>query len=119
MIIKLENEHGVIKINSEVIALIAGTTAVECYGLAGMAAVSAADEIAGMIMGENLGKGVKITTDEAGNVVVDLYVIVQFGTKISSVAQNIIEKVKAAVEDQTGLKVSMVNLNIEGVKAKA
>ena len=50
---------------------------------------------------------------------IDLFVIIQFGTKISVVAKNTIDSVKYQVETQTGLKVSTVNLNIEGIKVQS
>jgi uncharacterized alkaline shock family protein YloU len=56
---------------------------------------------------------------EEEGIAIDLYVIIQFGTKISVVAENIIEKVKYNVENQTGLKVLNVNLHIEGVRVQA
>lgn len=115
--LKVENEYGSIQINSEVIANIAGATAVECYGLVGMASKSATSGIVSLLKRENLSKGIKIHIEPEG-VTIDLYVIVQFGTKISEVANNIIERVIYNVENQTGTKVLKVNLNIEGVRVQ-
>jgi uncharacterized alkaline shock family protein YloU len=117
MSIKLENERGQIIISNEVIAIIAGAAAIECYGLVGMASRSAANGIVSVLKKENLLKGIKVYTEDE-NIIIDLHVIVQFGTKISVVAQNIIDKVKYGVEHQTGVKVSKVNLNIEGVRVQ-
>lgn len=117
MTIKVDNNYGAIYINNEVIATIAGAAAVECYGLVGMASRSASNGIVSLLKKENLSKGVKIKADENG-IIIDLFVIIQFGTKISVVAQNIIERVKYSVENQTGLKVLKVNLNIEGVRVQ-
>jgi uncharacterized alkaline shock family protein YloU len=60
---------------------------------------------------------VEVTSEDLG-IKINLFVIVQFGTKLSVVAENIIEKVKYNVETQTGLNVVEVNLNIEGVKVQ-
>jgi len=117
MSIKIENELGLINIDKEVIANIAGSSAVECYGLVGMASRSATSGIVNLLKKENLSKGVKIEEVDDG-IIIDLFVIIQFGTKISVVAENIIEKVKYNVENQTGIKVIKVNLNIEGVKVQ-
>lgn len=117
MTIKVDNEYGTIYINNEVISTIAGASAIECYGLVGMASKNATNGIVSLLKRENLSKGVSIKSTEEG-IVIDLYVIVQFGTRISVVAQNIIEKVKYNVENQTGLKVVNVNLNIEGVRVQ-
>ncbi|OPL08032.1 MAG: alkaline-shock protein [delta proteobacterium ML8_F1] len=117
MSIKIENDLGSINISKEVIANIAGSSAIECYGLVGMATRSASSGIVNLLKKENLSRGVKIEASDEG-LNIDLYVIIQFGTKISVVAENIIEKVKYNVENQTGLKVLKVNVNIEGVKVQ-
>ncbi len=117
MSIKVENDLGSININKDVIANIAGSSAIECYGLVGMAARSATSGIVNLLKKEHLNKGVKIEETDEG-LIIDLYVIIQFGTKISVVAENIIEKVRYNVEIQTGLKVKKVNVNIEGVKVQ-
>ncbi len=117
MSIIIENDLGSINISKDVIANIAGSSAIECYGLVGMATRSAKSGIVNLLKKENLSRGVKIEESEEG-LNIDLYVIIQFGTKISVVAENIIEKVKYNVENQTGLKVLKVNVNIEGVKVQ-
>ena len=117
MSIKINNEIGDITIKTEVIATIAAVSAMECYGLVGMTYKSAKSGIAKILKGEHLSKGVEVQVEENG-VRINLYVIVQFGTKLSVVAENIIEKVKYTVETQTGLNVIEVNLNIEGVKVQ-
>ena len=117
MSIKINNEVGEISIEYDVLATIAAMAAMECYGLVGMTYKSTRNGIAKILKGEHLSKGVEIRSAEEG-VVVDLYVIIQYGTKISVVAENIIEKVKYQVETQTGIKVNEVNLNIEGVRVQ-
>ena len=118
MTIRVENEIGTIDINSDVVATIAGASAIECYGLVGMASRSTTNGIVNLLKRENLSKGVNIKMEEEG-IAIDLYVIIQFGTKISVVAENIIEVVKYNVENQTGLKVLNVNLHIEGVRVQS
>lgn len=117
MSINVENDLGSINISKEVIANIAGSSAIECYGLVGMAARSATSGIVNLLKKENLSKGVKIEETDEG-LIINLYVIIQFGTKISVVAENIIEKVRYNVENQTGLKVKKVDVNIEGIKVQ-
>ncbi|MGX8797925.1 Asp23/Gls24 family envelope stress response protein [Fusibacter sp. JL298sf-3] len=117
MSIIINNTCGDIIIKNDVVATIAALSAMECYGLVGMTYKSATSGFAKLLKGEALSKGVEVVA-QADGVKIDLFVIVQFGTKISVVAENIIEKVKYAVETQTGLKVVEVNLNIEGVKVR-
>ncbi|QXM05873.1 Asp23/Gls24 family envelope stress response protein [Crassaminicella indica] len=113
----LVNELGNIFIDHEVLAFIAGTSAMECYGLVGMAKKSTASGIAELLKRENQSKGVKVRSGNDG-VIIDLFVIVEFGTRISAVAQNIIDKVKYNIEMMTGLKVKHVNVNIQGVRVE-
>ncbi len=117
MTIKIVNTLGDILIDENVIGKLAGVSAMECYGLVGMVSKNATSGLVKLLKNEKLNKGVEIKAYEEG-IIIDLYVIIQFGTKISVVAENIIEQVKFNVEKQTGLEVKKVNLNIEGVKTK-
>jgi len=117
MSIKIQNEIGEITVEHDVLASIAALAAMECYGLVGMTYKSARNGIAKMLKGEHLAKGVEVRSVDDG-VEIDLYVIIQYGTKISVVAENILEKVKYQVETQTGIAVKEVNLNIEGVRVQ-
>ncbi|MCR4401920.1 MAG: Asp23/Gls24 family envelope stress response protein [Firmicutes bacterium] len=111
----VSTELGQITISDEVIALVAGMAATECYGLVGMASRNIQDGIAELLGVENLSRGVevKLAGDE---VVIDLYIIVEYGTKITEVAQNVMDKVRYVVESMTGLKVARVNITVQGVR---
>ena len=112
---KIKTEFGDIYISEEVLASLAGLATIECYGLVGMASKNAKDGIVELLKRENLSKGVKVTA-EGEEIVIDLYIIVEFGTRISTVADNIISKVKYSLEKFTGLKVRRVNINVQGVR---
>lgn len=114
---KLTNEYGDINIEDSVLSSIAGIAAMECYGLVGMASRGAADGLVELLKREHLSKGVRVQT-EGENVIIDLFVIIQFGISISTVATNIIDKVKYAVEESTGLNVEKVNVNVQGVRVQ-
>jgi uncharacterized alkaline shock family protein YloU len=112
---RIDNELGSICINDDVLANIAGMATVECYGLVGMASRSSADGIVELLKKEHLSKGVKVYTEE-DKLIIDLYIVVEFGTKISAVAKNIIDKVRYSVETMTGIEVKKVNINVKGVR---
>lgn len=114
---QINNEYGTINISSDVIANIAGAAAVECYGLVGMANKSASSGIVSLLTGDQIGRGVNVHFEEDA-LIIDLFVIIQFGTKISVVAENIIKAVKYSVENQTGIPVKKVHLNIESVRVQ-
>lgn len=108
-------QYGEVNITDDVLATISGLAATECYGLVGMANKNAKDGLVELLKRENLAKGVKVTTD-GEYINVDLYIVVEFGTRISTIADNIISKVKYTVENMTGLKVKKVNINVQGVR---
>ena len=113
MAAKLENEYGVISIDREVIARIAGYAAIECYGIVGMAAKNVKDGLVQLLKLET--KGIKMRID-ANKVSIDLHIIVEYGTNISAIADNIISTVKYSVEEFTGVEVEDVNIFVDGVR---
>ncbi|BBI34520.1 Asp23/Gls24 family envelope stress response protein [Cohnella abietis] len=116
MPLQLVSENGKIDVADQVIAVIAGSAALDCYGLVGMASRKGfKDGIAELLGRENLSRGVEVR-HEGELVHLDLYVIVSYGTKISEVAHNIQSKVKYVLEEVVGLKVDIVNVNVQGVR---
>jgi len=113
----IKNSLGEIEISRDVIALLAGNAAMDCYGLVGMVSRKMSDGITELLGRENLGKGVEVQiTDDT--VVVDLYIIVQYGTKINEVASNVIEKVHFNLKDILGFDLTRVNVIVHGVRVK-
>lgn len=117
MAIFLKNELGSINIRKDVISQIAGASAIECYGLVGMVSFGHTGDIVRLLKRDQLSKGVKIEETEDG-VIITLGIVVQFSTKISVVAENIISQVKYNVERLAGVKVKQVNINIESVRVQ-
>jgi len=64
---------------------------------------------------ESLTKGIKMSVDQ-NKVSLDLHIIVEYGTNISAIADNIISTVKYSVEEYAGLKVEDVNIFVDGVR---
>jgi uncharacterized alkaline shock family protein YloU len=112
---ELTTPLGKIVIAEELLAMLAGYAAIECYGLVGMASRKFKDGIIELLGRDNLSRGVEIKL-EGEQLVVDLYIVVSYGTRIPQVAKNVMEKVQYTLESTTGLKVSQVNVNIQGVQ---
>lgn len=112
---KKVNALGELVIADEVIATLAGISAMECYGIVGMASKRATDGLVELLGRENLSRGVKVHTHD-DQITIDLYVIVEYGISIAAVARNIIETVKYNVENFTGMNVNRVNVMVEGVR---
>lgn len=109
------NELGNIHYSEEVLAKIVGLSTMECYGVVGMVSKNATEGLWELMRIENLSKGVKLNFDK-DKLIVELYVMVEYGTKISEIANNIIQKVRYSVENFTGLKVSSVTVNVQAVR---
>ncbi|THF73243.1 Asp23/Gls24 family envelope stress response protein [Cohnella fermenti] len=116
MPMQMANENGKIEIADQVLAVIAGSAAMDCFGLVGMASrKQLKDGIAELLGRENLSRGVEVRrTGE--QVHLDLFVIVSYGTKISEVAHNIQTKVKYVLDEIVGLRVDSVNVYVQGVR---
>ena len=112
---RIMNKLGEIQISSEVIAMYAGITAVECFGIVGMAAVSMKDGLVKLLKKNSLTHGVNVTVDN-NRITIDFHVIVVYGVSISAVADNLIENVKYKVEQFTGAPVEKINIYVEGVR---
>ncbi|WXR61653.1 Asp23/Gls24 family envelope stress response protein [Peptostreptococcaceae bacterium AGR-M142] len=112
---RINNEYGNIVIENDVVAKVASQAATECYGVVGMASKSKTTGIVELLMNEHKSKGVKVIVEEE-NVYITIYVVVQYGTKISEVANSMIDRVKYMVEKFTGLKVKKIDINIQGVR---
>src|SRR5437899_5325819 len=95
---------GRIEVAPQVVASIAGHAANECYGIVAMAARGLRDGIGERLNRENLHRGVEIERREGG-ILIELYVIAQYGTRISEVAHNLMTAGKHAVERTLGLAV--------------
>lgn len=106
-------EIGHVKISDDVVAIIAGLAATEIKGVAGMSG-GIAGGISDILGRKNLSKGVKVQVGEK-EAAVDLYIIVEYGSKIPEVAWEIQESVKNAIETMTGLNVVEVNIHVQGV----
>lgn len=108
-----QNAMGSIRIADDVVGIIAGLAATEVPGVAGMSG-GIGGGIAEMLGRKNLSKGVKVEVGEK-EAAVDLHVVVEFGVPIPSVASNIQNNVKQAIEGMTGLTVVEVNVHVQGV----
>jgi uncharacterized alkaline shock family protein YloU len=115
MVGRINNKLGEIQINTDVIALFAGMTAVECFGIVGMAAVSMKDGLVKLLKRESLTKGINVTMED-NRITIDFHVIVAYGVSISAVADNLISTVQYKVEEFTGMEVEKINIYVEGVR---
>lgn len=116
MAVTINTKYGTIDISNDVISTIVGGAATDIYGVVGMASKNQIrDGVNEILRRENYSRGVVIKQDQ-GNVMVDVYVVVGYGVKISEVARNVKNKVKFNLETMLGMKAQEVNVFVQGVK---
>ena len=111
----MNTSMGEITVDKDVIAQYAGSSAVECFGVVGMASISVKDGCAKLLRKGRLSNGVNVTV-ENNQILIDLHIIVSYGVSISAVADNLIANVKYKVEEFAGLEVAKINIYVEGVR---
>ncbi len=115
MVGQISNDLGSILIEKEVIAKVAGLSAIECYGIVGMAVINVTSGLAKLLKRESLTKGIGVTfVDNLINI--DLHIIVEYGINITAVTDNLISTVQYKVEKFSGIKVGRINVYVEGVR---
>jgi uncharacterized alkaline shock family protein YloU len=113
-ILRRARDRGRIEVLPSVVAAVAGHASVACYGVMGMSARGLRDGVALLLRRDNLHKGVDVR-EVAGQLVIDVYVIVEYGTRITAVAKNLQSTVRFEVERLLGVPVGEVNVFVQGV----
>ena len=108
-------QWGRVEVFPSAVAAIAGHAALGCYGIAGMAARGLRDGVAELLHRGNVDRGVDVVEVEGG-LAIDVFVIVQYGIRISEVAHNLQETLKFEVERSVGVPIVEVNVNVQGVR---
>jgi uncharacterized alkaline shock family protein YloU len=109
------DQAGKIEVSPRAIAHLASRAAQRSYGVVGLASRHARPGLAELLRREEISKGVDVSFDN-GQVVVDLYVVLEYGVRISEVARNIMSNVKFALESSLGVPVVHVNVNVQGIR---
>ena len=112
---RMNTGMGEITINTDVIATYAGSVAVECFGIVGMAAVNMKDGLVKLLKKDSLKHGINVTLNE-NKISLDFHVIVAYGVSIRAVSDNLIANIKYKVEAFTGIEVENINILVEGVR---
>ena len=113
---QMETQLGRVTIDPEVIATYAGSVAVECFGIVGMAAVSMKDGLVKLLKKESLTHGIQVDISDDNKLTINFHVIVSYGVSISTVCENLVGNVKYRVEEFTGMEVDKINIYVEGVR---
>jgi uncharacterized alkaline shock family protein YloU len=109
-----ETQLGKIEIAPTAIATLAAQAVLQSYGVVGMAPSNLADELM-TALGEAAHRGVRVHV-EGEHIQIDLYVIVEYGTRITSVAHSIMNVVRYTVERALGVPVAQINVHVQGLR---
>jgi uncharacterized alkaline shock family protein YloU len=109
-----QTKLGRIEISPTAIASIVSQAVSSTYGVVGIAPKNLANEVAHVFQ-RDARHGVNVAV-KGGQIVIDVHVIVEYGTRISSVANSIMNLVKFNVERAIGVPVAQVNVHVEGLR---
>ena len=112
-----ERVLGELHVANDVLADIVGYAALECYGVVGMTAPNAADGFAKLLPASRLRRGIVVTPQEEG-IKVELYVVIEYGTNISTVSQNLSDQVKFALNEYAQVPIREVNVHVQDIKVR-
>ena len=110
-----ETEFGRIQISPTAISSIASQAVLESYGVVGMASKNFRDGLVELLAPGASHRGVEVQLVD-GQIIIDLYVIIEYGTRISEVAHNIMSAVKFRVEKALGTSLAEVNVHVQGLR---
>ncbi len=108
---------GNLHVANDVLADMVGNAALECYGVVGMTAPSVADGVAKILPASRLRRGIVVTATEAG-VHVALYVVIEYGTNINTVSQNLVDQVSFVLREYARVPLDGVEVHVQGVKVR-
>jgi uncharacterized alkaline shock family protein YloU len=105
--------QGRIEVSPSAVATIANYAVLSSYGVVGMSSKNLVNGLA-QILRPDSKRGVVVHIDR-DEIVIDLYVVIEYGVRIATVARNIISSVKFNVEKTIGVPVSAVNVHVQGL----
>lgn len=105
---------GGIHISPNAVATIAYHATLQSYGVVGLAPKNLADGLVHTITREP-SRGVSVRYD-GEKIDIDVYIIIEYGTRVNTVAESVANSVRFNVEKALGLKVNSVNIHVAGLR---
>ena len=115
---KIENKHGLITIPLDVLANLIGYAATGCYGVVGMVSGNKTDGIVRLLRKDSMDKGVSVTLSDDDRLIVDLHIMVEYGTNIPAISESIKNRVNYFIAETTGFVIEAVNVNVDGIRTE-
>ncbi|HEV2583345.1 MAG TPA: Asp23/Gls24 family envelope stress response protein [Ktedonobacteraceae bacterium] len=119
----IQPQHGIrplgkIEVLPNAIHSIAVQAISECYGVVGIAAPRLHSGQAILLEAGQINQGVQVRIVD-DQIMLEVYVVLEYGLRISEIAHNIMSGVKFAVEKMLGMPVARVNVNVQGLSHSA
>ena len=106
--------RGRIEVSPAAVATIANHAVLNSYGVVGMSSKNLVNGLAQVLRPESK-RGVEVHVDE-DQIIIDLYVVIEYGVRIAMVAKNIMNSVKFSVEKAMGVPITEVNVHVQGLR---
>jgi uncharacterized alkaline shock family protein YloU len=113
--VNTSNAYGRITVTEEAIAQVAGSSALDCYGIVDLISKRLSDSLADLFRKQRTSRGVRVLC-VGDRIFIDLYVIMKYGVSIDAVAESLKRSVKYDVERFTGMLVDTIKVNVVGIK---
>ena len=110
-------DRGRVEVSPNAVATIANHAVLNSYGVVGMSAKNLVNGLAQVLRPDSK-RGVEVQIDE-DQIVIDLYVVIEHGVRVATVARNIISSVKFSVEKAIGVPLTAVNVHVQGLHVSA
>ena len=112
---QINTKLGNISIDAHVIAVYAGSVALGCTGIVGMASLDMRDGLMKLLKKENIKRGIEVEIED-NEIYLAFHVIVAYGVNIPVVSENLMDSVRYQVEEFTGMKIKKIDIFVEGVR---
>ncbi len=109
-----ETSLGSIHVSPRAISTIAYQAARASYGVVGLASKNLVSGI-GNVLVKDPTHGIEVHYD-GSNIIIDIYIIIEYGTRIASVASSVSNLVRYQVERALGLPLNQVNVHVQGLR---
>lgn len=106
---------GRIDVSRRAVATIVAGAVLSCYGVVGLAPRGLRDGLGQALRRDLAHRGIEVRLSDDG-ILIEVSVIVEYGTRITEVGRNVAETVRFAVERALGLPVKHVAVNVQGIR---
>jgi uncharacterized alkaline shock family protein YloU len=108
-------QRGRIEVSPRAVAAVVAEALSGCYGVVGMAPRTLRGGLDVILHRGELERGIDIRQRD-GRISIEVYVIVEYGTRIREVGKNVAEAVRFTVERSLGVPVDLVTVNVQGLR---